>query len=79
MADNGNTSTAKQDGAKDEGVTVAVQGVSSVSASDSGGQSSVETRSDAGGETPADSPLQTARKLLSKVVRWVRKVLRIDP
>ena len=74
----GDTSTAEQDGTKDESVTVTVSGVSSVGTSDSGGQPSVEARGNAGGETFANSPLKAARKLLSKMVQWVRKVLRID-
>jgi len=78
MADNGDTSTAEQDNPKNESATVAVQGVSASGSSDTGGQPSVEARGDAGGEASADSPLKAARKLLSKMVQWVRKILRID-
>ena len=74
----GNTSTAEQDGTKDESVTVTVSGVSADGTSDTGGKFTVEARGDAGGEATTDSPLKAARKLLSKMVQWVRKVLRID-
>ena len=75
----GDTSTAKQDGTKDESVTVTVSGVSASGTSDTGGEFTVEARGDTGGETSADSPLQTARKLLQKVVQRIRKILRLDP
>ena len=75
---NGDTSTSGQDGTKDEGVTVTVSGVSASGTSDTGGEFTVEARGNAGGEASSDSPLKAARKLLSKMVQWVRKVLRID-
>lgn len=79
MIDDGDTSTKERGSEADESVAVTVSGVSSVGTSDSGGELTVEARGDTGGEATTDSPLQTARKLLSKVVRWVRKILRIDP
>ena len=75
----GDTSTKERRDKEDEGVTVTVSGVSASGASNTGGQPSGETRGDDRGEAAKDSPLQTARKLLQKVVRWVRKVLRLDP
>lgn len=78
MSNNGDTPAEERRSKKDEGVTVTVSGVSASGTSDTGGQSTVEARGDAGGETSADSPIQTARKLLQKMVQWVRKVLRID-
>ena len=74
----GDTPTAKQDNPADASASISVSGVSASGATDTGGQSSVEARSHSGGETITDSPIKTARKLLQKVVRWVRKVLRID-
>lgn len=79
MADDGNTSTAEQGNTKSESATVAVQGVSADGTSNTGGQPSVEARGNAGGEASENSPLKTARELLQKMVRWVRKVLRLDP
>ncbi len=75
---NGDTPTKKRRNKKNEDTTVTVTGVSASGTSDTGGQSTVEARGDAGGEASADSPIQTARKLLQKMVQWVRKVLRID-
>ena len=76
---NGDTSTSEQDGTKDESVTVTVQGVSADGTSETGDQPSVEARGNAGGEASEDSSLKTARELLQKMVRWVRKILRLDP
>ena len=39
----------------------------------------VETRHDVGDQPTQDSPLKAARKLLSKVVQRIRKILRLDP
>ena len=64
---------------RNEGATVTVSGVSASGTSDTGGQSTVEARGDTGGETSADSPIQTARELLQKVVQRIRKILRLDP
>jgi len=75
----GDTSTKERRDKEDEGVTVTVSGVSASGTSDTGGEFTIEARGDAGGETPANSPLQTARKLLQKMVQRLRKILRIDP
>jgi hypothetical protein len=75
----GDTSTKERRDKEDEGVTVTVSGVSASGTSDTGGEFTIEARGDDRGEAAKDSPLQTARKLLQKVVRWVRKVLRLDP
>ena len=79
MIDNGDTPTKERPSEENESIAVTVSGVSADGTSDSGGQSTVEARGDTGGETSADSPLKAARKLLQKMVRWVRKVLRLDP
>ena len=79
MIDDGDTSTKERGGEADESVTVAVQGVSASGTSDTGGEFTVEARGDTGGETSADSPIQTARELLQKVVQRIRKILRLDP
>ena len=76
---NGDTSTKERSSEADESVTVTVSGVSASGTSNTGGQSTVEARGDSGGETSADSPIQTARKLLQKVVQRIRKILRLDP
>lgn len=79
MIDDGDTSTKERGSEADESVAVTVSGVSADGTSDSGGQSTVEARGDTGGEASANSPIQTARELLQKVVRWVRKILRFNP
>ena len=68
----------KSEETKDTSASISVSGVSAVGNTNHGHQSSVETRSDSGDETITDSPVSTARKLLSQVVQWFRKVLRID-
>ncbi len=42
-------------------------------------RSGIRVCDDAGDQPTKNSAVQTARKLLQKMVRWVRKVLRIDP
>ena len=76
---NGDTSTKERSSEEDESVAVTVSGVSANGTSDTGGQSAVEARGDAGSEASADSPLKAARKLLQKVVQRIRKILRLDP
>ena len=75
----GDTPTKDRPSEADESVTVTVSGVSASGTSDTGGEFTVEARGDTGGEASADSPLQTARKLLQKVVQRIRKILRLDP
>jgi hypothetical protein len=68
----------KKGRAKDKQDTAAVvQGVSANAVGNTGG-GNVEARADAGDQPAQDSPIQTARKLLQKMVQWVRKILRID-
>ena len=79
MIDNGDTPTKERSSEADESVAVTVSGVSASGTSDTGGEFTVEARGDTGSEASADSPLKAASKLLSNMVRWVRKVLRLDP
>ena len=75
----GDTSTKEQNGQANASASVSVSGVSAGGTTNTGGQSSVEARSNSGGETITDSPIKTARKLLSQVVQRIRKILRLDP
>ena len=72
------TSTKKRRNKKSESATVTELGVAASGESNTGGKSSVEARGDAGDKASANSTLQTARKLLSKMVQRIRKILRLD-
>ena len=77
MADGDSRSKKRRDKNKQD-TSVAVQGVSADAIGDSSG-GDVETEDDPIGQPTQDSPLQTARKLLQKVVQRIRKILRLDP
>ena len=76
MAD-GNSRSKKRRAKNKQDTTVTLEGVSADGIGDSFG-GNVEIRHDAGDQPTKNLAVQTARKLLSKVVQWFRKILRLD-